>query len=73
MRVDKERLAALAAMPDGELWAEIVKIAGTYGINMPQGVPPHAELERLRSTVTGARMNVGEALRILNGYRKSDK
>ena len=26
MRFDKEKLAALAAMPDDKLWAEVVKI-----------------------------------------------
>ena len=73
MRVNKEQLERLAAMPDEQLWREIVSIAERYGIKMPTATPPHNELERLRATVSGAKLNVGEAMRILQGYKGGGK
>ena len=31
MRFDREKLEALAALPDDKLWAEVVRIAESYG------------------------------------------
>lgn len=71
MRVNKEKLEKLAALPDNELWAEIVKVGEAHGFKLPKNAPPHAELQRLRETVTGSRLELGEAMRILNGYKRS--
>jgi hypothetical protein len=70
MRVNKEQLEALAALPDDALWAEIVKMAAGYGFTLPKSTPPHTDLERLRDTVRGDRINVSDALRMLNSYRR---
>ena len=70
MRINKEQLDALVAMPDDALWREILKIAGGYGLKLPEATPSHESLERLRDTVRGDRINYGDALRMLNNYRK---
>lgn len=70
MKFNKEQLDALIAMPDDKLWSEIVRMAEGYGFSMPKETPPHAELERLRDTVRGSKINAGEAMRLLNNYRK---
>lgn len=70
MRFDKTKLEALAAMPDDQLWAEIVKIADGFGYALPKQTPPHSELEKMRSAVKSERINVSEALKIANKYRK---
>ena len=70
MKFNKEQLDALLALPDDKLWAEIVKRARGYGFSLPESTPPHAELEKLRSTVNGANINVADALRLLKNYKK---
>ena len=70
MKVNKEQLEKLASLPDDKLWEEIVNMGKRYGISMPTATPAHSELERLRATVKGSRLNVAEAMRILSSYRK---
>ena len=70
MKFNKEQLDTLIALPDDALWAEIVRMAKNYGFALPEKTPSHADLEKLRSTVNGANINVSEALKLLNGYRK---
>lgn len=70
MRFDKARLEALAALPDDKLWAEIVKIADGFGYALPKQTPPHADLEKMRNAVKTEKINVSEALRIVNQYKK---
>jgi hypothetical protein len=70
MRVNKEQLEMLAALPDDELWREIVKMASSYGFTLPTGTPSHTDLERLRNTVRGDRIKVSDALKMLNEYRR---
>ena len=70
MKFNKEQLDALINLPDDALWAEIVRMAHNYGFTLPEKVPEHSELEKLRNTARGAKVNVTEALRMLNDYRK---
>lgn len=70
MRFDKAKLDALAALPDDQLWAEIVKIADGFGYALPKQTPPHADLEKMREAVKTERINVSEALRIVSKYKK---
>jgi hypothetical protein len=73
MRVNKEQLEALAALPDDMLWSEIVRVAATYGFTLPKTTPQHGELERLRETVRGDKLNVSDALKLINSYRRGAK
>lgn len=70
MKIDQSKLAALAAMPDDEMWREIVTAAKRHGFNLPDKTPPHGELEKLRSAVTGGKLNLTGAIKILDKYRK---
>lgn len=70
MKFNKEQLDALIALPDDRLWAEIVRMARSYGFSLPDATPSHDELEKLRGTVRGANINAAEALRLLNDYRR---
>ena len=71
MRFDKEKLEALAAMPDDKLWAEVVKIAAGFGYTLPKDTPPHSELEKMRSAVRADKINVADAMRLVNQYKKT--
>ena len=70
MKINKEKLAALAALPDDALWAEIVKMTSAYGLDLPKKTPSHTELEKLRETINGKSLNLFEASKILKNYRK---
>lgn len=69
MRFDKARLEALAALPDDMLWAEVLKIAESFGYSLPRQTPPHSELQKMRDAVRSDRINVSEALRVVNQYK----
>ena len=70
MRFDRTRLEALAALPDDKLWAEVVKIADGFGYSLPKQTPPHSELEKMREAVRSEKINVSEALRVVNQYKR---
>lgn len=72
MKINKEKLEALAALPDDELWGEVKKMAKGYGINLPSETPSHAELENLREVARGDKINIGEAMRLVNDYRRKN-
>jgi hypothetical protein len=70
MRFDREKLEALASMPDDKLWAEVVRIADSFGYSLPRETPPHSELEKMRSAARAEKINVSEALRLVNQYKR---
>ncbi len=71
MKIDKDKLSALMEMSDGELWCEIRKIAKNHGFTLPEKTPEHSEMEKIRGAVSGgAKINLGEAVRLLNDYKR---
>ena len=70
MKIDREKLDALATLPDEKLWAEVVKIAAMYGYSLPKETPSHADLEKMRGAVRSDKINMSEALRLVNQYKK---
>ena len=73
MRINKEQLDALVRLPDDELWQKIRSMAGGYGVTLPSATPSHSEMMQLRSAVNGNKINLSEAMRLLNNYRKENK
>lgn len=70
MRFDREKLEALASLPDDKLWAEVVRIAESYGYALPKQTPPHEDLEKMRAAARAEKINISEALRMVNQYKK---
>lgn len=70
MRFDRAKLEALAALPDDRLWAEVVRIADSFGYSLPEKTPAHSELEKMREAVRSEKINVSEALRVVNQYKR---
>ena len=68
MRFDKAQIEAIAALPDEELWSTVVNLAKGYGFNLP-----HEELEKLRGAVNSPKINVSDAMRLLNQYKKGSR
>ena len=73
MRIDKDKIGALCALPDEALWAEIVKIGAEHGFTLPQKTPSHGDMEKIRGAASGKGINLASALRIIDSYRKSAK
>ena len=70
MRFDKDKLNEMIALPDDELWRQVVEIGKTHGFTLPEKTPQHAELEKLRAIARdGSKMNVGMAMKMLMKYR----
>lgn len=71
MRLDRDKLVSMVALPDDELWKMVVEIGKGHGFILPDKTPPHEEMEKLRSIARdGAKMNVAGALKILSKYKK---
>ena len=70
MKIDPKKLEQLLAMSDDALWREIVTVGKQHGFTLPEKAPPHSELEKLRSAVSGGKLNLPSALRIIDNYRK---
>ena len=74
MKINKEKLRELQAMGDDELWREIRTVAASYGFTLPEKTPPKSEMDKLRRTVgESEKINLAEAARIINGYRRGTK
>lgn len=70
MRLDRDKLNELVALPDDELWKKVVEIGKSHGFVLPAKTPDHAELEKLRSIARdGAKMNLASAMKLLYKYR----
>ncbi len=70
MKFSKDELERLAALPDEALWCEIQKIARGYGLSLPERMPPHQDLEKLRSFARGEKIPTAEMMRLVSKYRK---
>ncbi|MBQ8720161.1 MAG: hypothetical protein IJY65_03925 [Clostridia bacterium] len=74
MKVNREQLEAYAALSDEALWSEIRKIAGAKGFNLPEAVPSHAEMMKIRSAMLSVqKLTLTDALRMVNEYKRSNR
>ena len=74
MKIDREKIRAMCALPDDELWAQIVKIGAEHGFELPKTPPKHEDMEKLRTAVnSGTRLNLAAALKIIDNYRKGQR
>ena len=71
MKINTEKLARLADLNDEELWQSMLGIANSHGQKINAPMPPHEEMERMRRIMRGEeRISLGEAMKILNIYKK---
>ncbi len=74
MKINNEKLRQLSAMGDYELWTTIRGIAGAHGFKLPEKTPSAEEMAKLRDAITGgAKINLADAMRIINNYRRENK
>ncbi len=71
MRFDKEKIQRLAALPDDALWAEIRTMLSRHGIHLPDRIPSHEDMTRLREAFTlGEGISPMEAARFIGEYKR---
>lgn len=71
MRFDKEKIDRLAALPDKELWAEIRGMLSRHGIHLPDKMPSHEDMVRLREAFAlGEGISPMEAARFIGEYKR---
>ncbi len=71
MRFDKEKIERLAALPDKELWAQIREMLSRHGIHLPDKMPSHEDMVRLREAFTlGEGISPMEAARFIGEYKR---
>ena len=74
LKIDKEKLNALAKLDDDALWVEVKTIAARHGFKLPDATPKHEQMEKLRTAVTDTeKINLSGAIKIINQYRKEQK
>lgn len=73
MKIDKDKLKAMTELSDAELWGEIRRVAKRHGFTLPEKTPEHSEMEKMRGAMSGgAKLNLGEAVRILNDFKRRE-
>lgn len=72
MKLDKEKLMAMAEKGDDALWQEICNMAKAHGYNLPKNAPKHEDMERIRGAMRGSeKISLADAARIMNSYKKT--
>ena len=74
MKINTEKLAKYAELGDEELWQTMLGIAGNHGHKIEAPMPTHSEMERIRRIMRGEeKIGLGEAMKLLNTYKKGGK
>ncbi len=73
MKLNKTVTDRLRNLTDDELWAEIRKMAAGYGLCLPDKSPTSGELAKVREALNIGEINVGDAMRIVNEYKRGKR
>lgn len=72
MKINREKLSEMIKLSDKELWQKIQELSKKYGFTIPEKAPPHSDLEKIRSTLSGGKLNAKDALRLMNELRRTN-
>ena len=70
MKLNQDMVKRLCGLDDGALWAEIRKIAGGYGLKLPDKTPTKAELRKVREALNLGEIRTADAMRLVNEYKR---
>ena len=70
MRLDRNKIKEIASLDDTELWKTIKDMALRQGISLPEKVPQHNELEKLRVIMLSDKINPIVAMKLLNDIKR---
>lgn len=72
MKINREKLEEMMKLSDEELWREVKRLSQSYGIRLNGKEPTKEEMKRLRSIASGGKINIGEAMKLVNEYKRRD-
>lgn len=71
MKLDRQRLEELAALPDEKLWEEVRRMVGEKGIRLGATAPSHADMLRLREVfLAGAPLSMIDGAKLISEYKR---
>ena len=74
MKVNKEQLKNLAEKSDKELWKNIQQMAKSKGYNLPDTVPSHEDIEKIRRAMLGfEKISLKDAGKIMKNFKNNNK
>ena len=74
MKFDKERLQALLALPDEELWREVKEIGRKFGVKLPDEAPSPDDMAKIRGIVSdNGKINIQQAISIMKKLKGGSK
>ncbi len=71
MKINKEKAERITRLPDEEMWCEILKLAKAYGLSLPERTPSHSDLEKIRAIASSGKVNMGDAMKMVNDLKRS--
>ena len=70
MKLNKEKIQALAAMDDAHLWQEIRSAAQKFGYTLPEKAPEAKDMAKIRAAMTEAeKLNAMDVARLLSSFK----
>ena len=73
MKLNKSITDRLKNLTDDELWAEIRKMAAGYGLSLPDRTPSASDLAKVRDALNIGEVNMNDAMRIVNEYKRGKR
>jgi hypothetical protein len=73
MKLNKSITDRLKNLTDDELWAEIRKMAAGYGLSLPDRTPSAGDLAKVRDALNIGEVNMTDAMRIVNEYKRGKR
>ena len=71
MKLDRQKLEQLAALPEDALWQEVRRMVGEKGIRLGATAPNHEDMVRLREVfLTSSPLSMVDGARLINEYKK---
>ena len=70
MKLNKEKLQALAALDDKKLWQEITSAAQKFGYTLPEKVPEAKDMAKIRAAMEQAdKLSPMDVARLLASFK----
>ena len=73
MKLNKSITDRLKNLTDEELWCEIRKMAAGYGLALPDRPPSSTDLAKVRDALNIGEVNMNDAMRIVNEYKRGKR
>ena len=74
MKLNKEKIRALAALDDAQLWKEIRSAAQRFGYTLPENAPNPSDMAKIRTVMSEAdKISAMDMARLLSSFKEKRK